>query len=70
MNQERYRYSSPHDWLSEAVEKGKVTRRELLSIIQEHVDADAIQDRFQKDMESDLYFEPIKDEENTPKEAD
>jgi len=51
-----YKYESAFDWLSLAVEARRVSSSELLTLIQDHVDGDAIQDMFQKDMEADGFF--------------
>lgn len=57
MKEPKYKWSNPHDWLSHAVWEGKILHGELMALINECIDADDIQDRFQDEMDKDGYFE-------------
>jgi len=50
-------YKSAHEWLGDAADEGKVQIHELMLLINEHVDADAIQDHFEADLQQVHYFD-------------
>jgi hypothetical protein len=51
------KFSTAQDWLIHAVAEGTVDIHDLLSLIVSCVDADDIQDAFQKQMDVDGYFD-------------
>lgn len=58
-----YKWSNPHEWLHYSYNQGDITVTELFTLIDECIDADEIQNRFQSSMDEDGYFDTIKDEE-------
>lgn len=64
MSQKKYRWSNPHEWLQEAVAKKQINTNDLLTLINQSVDGDQIQDLFQNDMDKDGYFDEVKEDNN------
>lgn len=50
-------YKNAHEWLGDAAEEDVVPIHELMLLINEHVDADAIQDHFEGDLQQVHYFD-------------
>ena len=65
MSEKTYRWSCPQEWLLEKVSTMQEAelRQTLTTLVTLLADADTLQEIFQEEMESDLYFEPLESKE-------
>lgn len=54
----KFKWATPHDWLQDAWGEGDISESRLLDLVLK-MDADTLQDAFEKQMEDDGYFDDL-----------